>query len=149
LYPLRSLAPAIRAQLQLSVFWHQFNPAFQSCCYGNIRVRNPSHAGRYRREPSFSSLHQNQRSVTVLAPSGPTRPGRNLIQPARPQQNPPRITPFQTTNFFPFARSFSLPPQEQARPLRMLARRPHRLPSSVSLAGMPGTPLRLSRFAYS
>jgi site-specific recombinase XerD len=24
------------AQLQLSVFWHQFNPASQSCCYGNI-----------------------------------------------------------------------------------------------------------------
>jgi hypothetical protein len=29
------------AQLQLSVFWHQFNPASRRCRYGNIRIRNP------------------------------------------------------------------------------------------------------------
>ena len=29
------------AKLQLSVFWHQFNPASQSSCYGNIRIRIP------------------------------------------------------------------------------------------------------------
>src|ERR1700751_2497698 len=30
------------AQLQLSIFWRQFNPAFQSCWHGNIRIQNPS-----------------------------------------------------------------------------------------------------------
>ena len=41
------------AQLQLSIFWRQFNPAFQSCWHGNIRIQNPSlpssapHRSRY------------------------------------------------------------------------------------------------------
>jgi hypothetical protein len=30
------------AQLQLSIFWRQFNPAFQSCWHGNVRIQNPS-----------------------------------------------------------------------------------------------------------
>jgi hypothetical protein len=30
------------AKLQLSVFWHQFNPASQSSCYGNIRIQSLS-----------------------------------------------------------------------------------------------------------
>ena len=30
------------AQLQLSIFWRQFNPGSQSCWHGKIRIRNPS-----------------------------------------------------------------------------------------------------------
>ena len=28
------------AQLQLLIFWRQFNPAFQSCWHGNLRIQN-------------------------------------------------------------------------------------------------------------
>ena len=41
------------AQLQLLIFWRQFNPAFQSCWHGNLRIQNPSlpsstpHCARY------------------------------------------------------------------------------------------------------
>ena len=30
------------SQLQLSIFWRQFNPAFQSCWHGNLRIQNRS-----------------------------------------------------------------------------------------------------------
>ena len=30
------------AQLQLLIFWRQFNPAFQGCWHGNLRIQNRS-----------------------------------------------------------------------------------------------------------
>jgi hypothetical protein len=51
------------AQLQLLMFWRQFNPAFQSCWHGNLRIQN-----------RFSALVYPP-SRTVLFPYGGSRQG--------------------------------------------------------------------------
>ena len=44
--PLRSPALALRGSWRLTItaliFWHQFNPAFQSCWHPKIRIQNRS-----------------------------------------------------------------------------------------------------------
>jgi hypothetical protein len=51
------------AQLQLLIFWRQFDPAFQSCWHGNLRIQN-----------RFSALVYAP-SRTVLFPYGGPRQG--------------------------------------------------------------------------